>query len=170
MITRTYHAITTFGLGYRRPASGTWGSLPPVVLAGVLWLVGMVPGGHEPWGTVVYHVLLGAMLVYFCWVCVVDGGEAELRFGHDPHEVVADETAGQCIPLLGLPAVAFATWWQAGLTLAGAFVLFRLLDIIKPWPAGGFQRIQGGWGILLDDLMAAVYAAVILQVAVRWAW
>jgi phosphatidylglycerophosphatase A len=160
--------ITVFGLGHMRPASGTWGSLPTVVIAGGLWALGQSPGaGVESSGNAVYHGVLAMILVTFSAACVRFGDAAEAKWGHDPAEVVADETAGQCVPLLLLPASAFADGTRALATLAGAFVLFRIFDILKPWPAGRLQRVAGGWGIVLDDLMAGVYAAVVLQGVLR---
>ena len=91
----------------------------------------------------------------------------EERWGKDPGEVVADETAGQCIPLMFLPAWCFTDFWRAVATVAAAFLLFRILDIIKPWPAKQIQSRPYGWGILLDDLFAGAYAAVIMQVGSR---
>jgi phosphatidylglycerophosphatase A len=174
-------ALTTFGLGFMRPASGTWGSLPPVGVAGAILLAGALlgngagagagPGAAAAWHGatwVVYHTTLVVILVAFSLACVRFGDLAEARFGRkDPGQVVADETAGQCIPLMLLPASALDTWVEAGATLAGAFVLFRILDILKPWPAGGLQRLPGGWGILVDDLVAGVQAAIIMQVVTR---
>jgi len=112
--------------------------------------------------------LLGVLLV-FSAVCVAQGSAAEAIFGHDPAEVVADETAGQCLPLLGLAIVpdCFATLWTTGLWLGAAFVAFRVFDIFKPWPANALQRVVGGWGILLDDLAAGLYAGAIV-VALAW--
>jgi phosphatidylglycerophosphatase A len=72
--------------------------------------------------------------------------------------------------LIFLPAAAFADLSRATVTLAIAFLAFRLLDIIKPWPARGLQRVPGGWGILIDDLIAGLYAAAVTQLAVRWMW
>jgi phosphatidylglycerophosphatase A len=98
----------------------------------------------------------------------VQGDRAEVCFfKKDPSQVVADETAGQCLPLMFLPASAFATVGQAAFTIAWAFICFRLLDIVKPWPARGLQRVPGGWGILIDDLFAGVYALGIMQVLTR---
>jgi phosphatidylglycerophosphatase A len=163
--------LTTFGLGHMRFASGTWGSLPPVVLAAILFLAGLSPAGaHNAASStnlIIFNAVFAAILIVFSLVCIVGGKQAEGKWGKDPGEVVADETAGQCLPLLALPACAFASWLYAGLTLAGAFLLFRLFDIIKPWPANGLQSKPHGWGILLDDLFAGLYAAIVLQVVVR---
>jgi phosphatidylglycerophosphatase A len=118
----------------------------------------------------VYHAVLGAIAIVFGVVCVRDGAKAEATFGHDPKEVVADETSAQCLPLLLLPAHCFASWQSVLVWLASAFVLFRVLDIVKPWPAHGLQRIAGGWGILLDDVFAALYALALMQLATRVLW
>ncbi len=147
-------------------ASGTWGSLPPCVIAGCLWLAGLTPA-HGQTGTVVFNAVMAVILVVFSVACIVQGGQAEQRWGKDPGEVVADETAGQCLPLLFLPGACFQKFWWAVGTVAAAFVLFRLLDIVKPWPAKQIQAARQGWGILLDDLFAGLYAAVILQAALR---
>ncbi|CAG0989500.1 phosphatidylglycerophosphatase A [Phycisphaerales bacterium] len=157
--------ISTFGLGYLRPASGTWGSLPPVVLALAMEAAGLGPGTHP----VVFNAVLAAVLVIFSAACVVQGDAAEARWGKDPSNVVADETAGQCIPLMFLPAGAVVSLELSLFTLALAFIAFRVLDILKPWPANRLQDIPGGWGILLDDLVAGVYAMVIVQVCSRGA-
>lgn len=156
--------VTTFGLGHMRPASGTWGSIPPVALAGVLILAGFGPAGSP----LVYHAALLCVLVVFSAACILWGQEAELRFGRkDPGQVVADETAGQCLCLLALPAGAVASFWPMAATLAGSFVTFRIMDIIKPPPARGLQRLPAGWGILIDDLLAGVYALVLVQLVAR---
>lgn len=174
--------ITVFGLGHMRPASGTWGSMPPVVIAGVLWLFGCSPGAWKPGAAVffdasasmgsgvaagVYYGVLAAICLFFCWACVNFGQRAEAIFGHDPSECVADETAGQCLPLLVLPAAAFVTWKSVLLWLGLSFVLFRIFDIVKPWPARQIQKARAGWGILLDDLFAGAYAAIVVGVVSR---
>jgi phosphatidylglycerophosphatase A len=151
------------------PASGTWGSLPPVVLAGVIFFVARMLGPeHAVFMRGVYVLALLVVFAVFCFACVVQGDGAEARFGKkDPSEAVADETAGQCLPLLILP-VAYETWTQALLALLTAFLAFRAMDIIKPPPARGLQRLYSGWGILVDDLLAGVYAAVITWLFVRY--
>jgi phosphatidylglycerophosphatase A len=152
-----------------RPASGTWGSLPPVVLAAGLWVLGCSPAGSMQ-QSVIYHACFVVVALVFGVACVKHGLAAEEKFGHDPKEVVADETCAQCIPLLALPATCFQSALTTCVTLAAAFVLFRVLDIIKPWPAHGLQRVKGGWGILLDDLFAALYAAILMQLGTRVLW
>ncbi|MFO0835009.1 MAG: phosphatidylglycerophosphatase A [Phycisphaerales bacterium] len=163
---RGLRLITVFGLGFMRPASGTWGSMPPVLIAGALIALGFAPGASAT-SSVIYHAVLALLFVIFAGACVAQGDRAEARFGHDPSEVVADEVAGQCIALAALPAGALATPMKAALTLATAFLAFRLLDIVKPWPARQLQRVPSGWGILLDDLFAGLYAMAVVQVVAR---
>ncbi|MCH8314984.1 MAG: phosphatidylglycerophosphatase A [Planctomycetes bacterium] len=158
--------ITVFGLGHLRPASGTWGSTPPVAFALLLiWLLS--PDGlsvHDHWIVNISLVLIGLI---FSIVCVRFGAEAEQRFAKkDPGQVVADETAGQCIALLFLPwrPMTDMDGWIYNLALAAtAFFAFRILDIIKPPPANQIQRLPGGWGILADDLIAGFYALLVAQ-------
>lgn len=107
-------------------------------------------------------------MLLFCAACLLGGREAEAAFGKkDPGQAVADETAGQAIPLLFLPAVATSTTNHALLTLALAFVAFRVFDIIKLPPARQLQRLQGGVGILIDDLIAGVHALIVVQLVTR---
>jgi phosphatidylglycerophosphatase A len=156
--------ITTFGLGHMRPASGTWGSMPTVVLAAALMFAGAGPAASP----VLYHAVLIAWMLIFCIACLVGGREAEAAFGKkDPGQAVADETAGQVIPLLFLPAVATSTTNHTLLTLALAFVAFRVFDIIKLPPARQLQRLKGGIGILIDDLIAGVHALIVVQIVTR---
>jgi phosphatidylglycerophosphatase A len=166
--------VSVFGLGRLRPASGTWGSLPPVALVAWLSAMGVCPacGGVLSVGWLVYYGSLVVTLVVFAGACVLFGDAAEAEYAEpDPSNVVADETAGMALTLLFLPAAAWTggpLWTLAALALA--FVLWRIMDILKPWPAGSLQRIPGGWGILLDDLMAAVYAGALTLVIVRAFW
>ncbi len=146
-----------------RPASGTWGSLPPVIVAAAMIAAGVGPAS-SPW---LYHGTLAAMLVAFSLVCLMQGDRAEIAFGKkDPSQAVADETAAQCIPLMFLPSHALASPTMIGFTLALAFIAFRVMDILKPWPAYKLQRIPGGLGILIDDLFAGFYAMLIVQGAI----
>lgn len=150
--------LTTFGLGHLRPAPGTWGSLPPVVLVGLLY------AAHSPaW---VVNLALAVILVLFSLACVIYGDAAEAHFNRkDPSSICADETAGQCLPLLFLPASMLLTPARLAVTLVGAFLLFRILDILKPWPARGLQKLPAGWGVLIDDLVVGLMALALVQAA-----
>jgi phosphatidylglycerophosphatase A len=168
--------ITVFGLGHMWPASGTWGSLPPVVLALGLWLVRpdngdlhpFTPGSPTWWVAATTAVLVGVML-FFSAACVVQGDAAEARFGEkDPSEAVADETAGQCLPLIVLVWFQFNHTGAFAAGLFTAFLSFRLMDILKPPPARDLQRLYAGWGILIDDLLAGIYAAAATWVVLRF--
>ncbi len=158
--------ITVFGLGHLRPASGTWGSTPPVAFALLLiWVLGRDDlSVHDQWIVNISLVLIGLI---FSIVCVRFGAEAEQHFAKkDPRQVVADETAGQCIALLFLPwqPMNDMDGWIWNLAIAAtAFFAFRMLDISKPPPANQIQRLPGGWGILADDLIAGAYALLVAQ-------
>ncbi|MGD9791642.1 MAG: phosphatidylglycerophosphatase A [Phycisphaerales bacterium] len=159
---RPLRLITTFGLGHMRPASGTWGSLPPIVLALILVAVGLGPADHRAF----FDAAMVLIAVVFSWACVRDGDFAEARFGKkDPGQVVADETAGQAVTLLMLPTAAMQDVRAAIFTIVLSFFAFRIFDILKPWPARSLQRVPGGWGILIDDLFAGVYAGVAVWLA-----
>jgi phosphatidylglycerophosphatase A len=165
--------ITGLGLGRLRPAPGTIGSLPPALLAMTLaWLLAPhISVAVFAWTVNIALLVLGVM---FFSVCIVFGEAAERRFGtKDPPLVVADEIAGQSIALLLLPwrsaADANALIWN--LTMAAtAFVAFRLTDVLKPPPARALQSLPAGWGIVVDDLIAGVYALLITQLATRLLW
>lgn len=162
--------VTTFGLGHLRPAPGTWGSMPPVALAAAMILAGYGPA-DGPAAQAVFNAVMAAVLVVFCVGCVAYGEAAEARFGKkDPGSVCADETAGVCIPLLFLPAAAADTLVHGAVTCCVVFFGFRVFDILKLPPANGLQRVRGGWGILLDDLIAGVQTMIVVQVFVRLAW
>jgi phosphatidylglycerophosphatase A len=79
----------------------------------------------------------------------------------DPGKVVIDEVAGQMLALVAVP-LGFSTWW----TIALAFVLFRLFDIVKPYPARRLESLKSGLGIMADDIVAGAYAAVAVTVVV----
>lgn len=154
-------ALSTFGLGFLRPAPGTWGSMPPPALVFILLLAGASAT------TITVSVLI--VLLLSCIACIAFGRYAEQRFGlKDAPEVVADETAGVCLPLLLWPTLPTG-FIEAALYCGGAFILFRLSDIIKPWPARQLERLPHGWGVLVDDLMAAVYAMLAMQLILRLA-
>ena len=136
-----------FGTGLALRAPGTFGSLPGLLLA---WLT--LPLALE-WRLLVALALFGAGI----WVC----GEGARRIGvHDHPGIVWDEITGMYLTLLVVPP-------QIGLW-ALSFALFRLFDIWKPFPIRQIERrIQGGFGNMLDDALAAILAWVVLQAVVR---
>ena len=110
-------------------------------------------------------VLVGAV------ACITCTPAAEAARGKtDPGEIVMDEVAGQSLTLL--PALLMApAGFLAGhiwLTTILGFILFRIMDIAKPWPIRKLERLPAGWGVLCDDLLAGVYAGVALAVTMSW--
>ena len=136
-----------FGTGLAPFAPGTFGSLPGVLL---FWLT-------MDFGLYVQLGVAAALVIAGVWIC----GESARRIGvHDHGGIVWDEIAGMYITLLAAP-VSLVGWVLA-------FVLFRAFDIVKPWPIRDLDhRMEGGLGIMLDDLVAALYAAVLLGLY-RW--
>jgi len=104
-------------------------------------------------------VLFGLTFLLGCIVA----GHAEMIFGvPDSPTIVLDEILGMVATMFGNPSGW--TWLIVG------FALFRLFDIIKPWPASWFNRMHGGAGVMLDDLAAACYANITLEVLQRFGW
>ncbi|WP_298431975.1 phosphatidylglycerophosphatase A [uncultured Jannaschia sp.] len=136
--------------GLLKPAPGTWGTLAALPLA---WLAAQG-------GPLVFTALTALMVPLGYWATVeVTKGAAD----HDPGEVVIDELLGVWIALL--PVVWGAA--RAGVEVErlwpgwiAAFVLFRLFDIWKPGPVGWMDRRSDAWGVMLDDAVAGVMAAV----------
>lgn len=131
-----------FGSGLAPKAPGTFGTAAAVPLC-YLTSLG---------GALVYGAVLTILLAAGVWLC----GRAAHDLGvHDHEGIVWDEIAGYFVTMLGAP---FS--WQAA--LAG-FLLFRFFDIVKPWPIRLIDRkVDGGFGIMLDDVLAGLFAAAIL--------
>ena len=141
-----------FGLGLLPLCPGTWGSLPPVIMF-VLLAYFEVP---TAWITTIMLVWLLAASV----ICLAFAPAVIAKTGReDPGEVVIDELAGQCIPFV--PA-AMLTELNPLLVAGLGFVFFRLFDIVKPFPIKKLEKLPAGLGILADDLLAGIYAAVVL--------
>jgi len=149
---------TLGGAGMIRFAPGTWGSAVAAILAGAaLRIVG------PSWAGQSIALLIG--IAGFSILSVLIGRHAEADFGKkDPGSFVLDEAAGICLTLLFLPA---ATGWILVRNVAIGFAAFRLFDIIKLPPARQLEHLPEGWGILADDLAAAIYANVVCQAVIR---
>jgi len=148
-----------FGLGWLPAAPGSWGSLPPAVIFGLVYYL----GGS---GIVVFAMMV-ALLIAGSVVCVKFSDGAIAATGKkDPNEVVADEVAGQSLTFLAMPLVIDvvpAVRQIVAIVVAG-FLMFRLFDTVKPWPSHRLEELPAGWGILADDLMAGLYAGTALAV------
>jgi phosphatidylglycerophosphatase A len=137
---------TGFGSGYAPVAPGTAGSLVGVLL---FWPLARLPLG---W------ILATTGLVFFLGVAAATRVARSVGL-EDPGIVVVDEVVGMWIALLLVPLTP--------LNVACAFVLFRIMDVVKPYPARDFEQLPGGWGIMADDVMAGVYANLVLQIGLR---
>jgi phosphatidylglycerophosphatase A len=112
---------------------------------------------------------MAAVVLVSSVVCVAYAPAAIAATGKDdPREVVVDEVAGQAVTFLISPflAIGSAPAGQVWLVAAGGFALFRIFDITKPWPIRKLETLPKGWGILADDLLAGVYAWIVLQVCI----
>jgi phosphatidylglycerophosphatase A len=136
---------TGFGSGYSPVAPGTAGSAVGLLL--FWWPL-------ATWGLLAQGA---ATLVVFVAGVAAAGHVARLAGVEDPGIVVVDEIVGMWISLLALPFTP--------VTAAAGFVLFRIMDVVKPWPARSLERLHGGLGIMADDVMAGVYANLVLRVA-----
>ncbi len=159
--------ITVGGTGFAPIASGTWGSLPALPIAFGLWIaLSAVDGGR-----LIFELALVALMLISCVLSVVFGEWAVARFGRkDPKQFVLDEFAGQFLALLFLPLAltADASLTTLAVLMFGQFLAFRFFDIIKPPPARQLEALPAGWGILLDDLFAAIYANLAGQLLWRF--
>ncbi|WP_108481949.1 phosphatidylglycerophosphatase A [Oceaniglobus ichthyenteri] len=142
---------TVAGVGYLRPAPGTWGSLAALPLG-----YGLIVWGGWP-------LLVGMAVVAFVAGTWATGVETRGKANHDPSEIVIDEVVGQWIALLpvaygaGMMGVAPERLWPGWVA---AFVLFRLFDITKPWIVGWADRRDDAMGVMLDDVFAGALAAL----------
>jgi phosphatidylglycerophosphatase A len=134
---------SALGAGYFPFAPGTMGSA-----------VGLVLWAWLPTSPLVHALVIAALFIVGSW----SGSVAERHFGRtDPGQVVIDEVMGMLITLFLVPV-----GWLGAIV---AFLLFRISDIIKPFPANRLERLPGGVGVMADDAMAAVYANLALRLS-----
>ena len=155
-----------FGVGRIPFAPGTFGSL-----VGLGWFLILMATGS--FWVYVAGIVLGIILSV--WLC---GAAEKLLKRTDPPSVVLDEIAA--MPLCFAAWVA-SDWFRHGhwpepesflnhqnwVRTAVVFALFRFFDILKPWPVGRSQKLPGGWGVTVDDVLAAIYVSVVTLVFVR---
>ena len=141
---------TGLGTGYFPIAPGTAGSAVGLVL--------VIAVHRFPRPAASLAILAGLLFAIGVW----SAGKAEKAFGQvDPSQVVIDEIAGQVITFLATPRI---TW----IGLLAGFILFRAFDILKPSPARQAERLPGGWGIMLDDVVAGFYSLLVLVLLGRF--
>ena len=141
---------TGFGSGYSPIAPGTAGALVACLM---LW------GFHEFWpafyGGVESWPGLLLLICGFFFLGVKSAGEVEKEWGHDASKIVVDEMVGLWIAMLFVP---FSL-----LNLTIAFVLFRIFDIWKPLGIRRMEKFNGGWGVMMDDVLAGVYSLIVMH-------
>ncbi len=134
-----------FYTGYIPFASGTFGSLAALM---IYW----IPGFEKP-------VILIPAIIIFTFYGIYIANKFESKFGKDPAECTIDEVVGMWISLLYLPKTIV-------ISLA-AFLIWRILDIIKPYPAGKLEELKGGLGIMMDDIAAGFYSLFIVLIMLK---
>jgi phosphatidylglycerophosphatase A len=138
-----------FGCGLVPKGPGTAGALGALLVAWVLWTV-------LQWPPIAFGLLAAVFLIPGIWAA---DEEAKYSGKKDPQHVVVDEVIGQWITLA---AATRLDDWKPWLF---AFVLFRLFDIWKPPPVRALEKLPGGTGIVMDDVMAGIYGALVLWLA-----
>jgi phosphatidylglycerophosphatase A len=145
---------TGLGAGYFPVAPGTAGSV--VGLAAVMAFRQTLL--QPPELALCLAALAGLLFVLGVW----SAGKAEKILGRvDPGQVVIDEVVGQIITFIATPRT---TW----VGLVTGFIVFRAFDVVKPFPARQAERFPGGWGIMLDDVVAGLYSLAVLLILGRW--
>lgn len=144
-----FHKIisTSLGIGYIGKGAGTYAS----VFTCFLWYI-LLANGYEmkfaPLAVTLFLTVIG----------IISANKVEILWGKDHNRVVIDEVAGMCISLLFIPL-------SVRYIIAG-LILFRFFDIVKPLGVRQLEKWPGGWGVMADDVLAGIYANVILQAVV----
>jgi len=143
---------TFFGVGRLKPGPGTWGSAATVILWWVMarWI---------PVSWLAAAAILAAILVVFIGIPAATA-VARASGRKDPQFVVIDEVAGQLITLVGAPVA-----WKS---LLAGFILFRVFDILKPFPIRRLEQLPEGSGIVIDDVGAGLYALICMHLLLHF--
>lgn len=144
-----FHKIisTSLGIGYIGKGAGTYAA----IFTCILWYF-LQTGTHEP------NVIPVLVTLLLTMQGVRSANEVEVLWGKDHNRVVIDEVAGMCITLLFVPV-------ELKYIIAG-LVLFRFFDILKPLGIRRLEKWPGGWGVMADDVLAGIYANIVLQIII----
>lgn len=145
---------TGFGAGYSPIAPGTMGAL-----VGVLFLIPelfRLTWHHLP--TPIIDPWYLVLIFSFFFIGVKATNELESEWGHDPQRIVIDEIVGMWITMIAVNDTLS--------TLFAGFILFRIFDIWKPLGIRKAEKLKGGWGVMTDDVLAGVYANIVLQILI----
>jgi len=133
-----------FLTGYSPVASGTVGSIAAL-------LIYLIPGFEQ------LFIIIPAIILFLVYGIYL-GDKFEAEYGKDPAQCTIDEIVGTWISLIALPKT---TW-----IIVAAFLLWRILDIIKPAPARNLEKLKGGLGIMIDDVVSGIYTLIIMHLIV----
>jgi phosphatidylglycerophosphatase A len=136
---------TTFGIGYIGKGGGTVAA----AFAALCWYL-LQPSLPAQWTIIIISVVLG----------IVSGNNVEALWGKDDKKVVIDEWAGMCITLCSVTVTP--------VYIISGLILFRLFDIFKPLYIRRLEVLPGGWGVMADDVLAGIYANIVLQLLVHF--
>src|SRR5271165_186151 len=165
---------TVLGVGHLKPGPGTYGSAVGMLLSVLLTWLGArhilsLHGATDGPTTFFRSTWVTSLPTYAAMLCVAGVGVlaselvAKWASAKDPQYVVIDEVSGQLVTYHVL--LISALNWKAWLF---GFLLFRLFDIWKPFPIRRLEKLPGGWGIMADDWMAGIYAAILLRLALHF--
>lgn len=141
---------TGFGTGFTPKAPGTAGSFLTIILYYFFF-----PSAPSVLIHFIFFLIIGAVFLIGVWAST----RAESFYGHDPSCVVIDEMVGMGITLLLIP--------KSGYQIFAGFLLFRFFDITKWLGADRMQRLKGGWGVMMDDVVAGIWSNLLLQL-IAW--
>lgn len=149
---------TLFGIGRVPLAPATAASLAVAVF---LFAIGaLAPSALAPLPVALALLVLLAVAIW-------SSGEAEKELGHDAHPIVVDEVVGMLAAVVGIGRIAEP---NPALVLFLAFAFFRFFDIVKPFPIRSSQRLPGGWGVVVDDLLAGIATNIVLRLLQSRGW
>jgi phosphatidylglycerophosphatase A len=145
---RIHRLISTcLGIGYIPRGGGTVAAL----VCCIAWYFAWTSGNRHFWAQ-------GLVILVVLAIGVYSSGKVEGKWGKDSYRVVIDEVAGMCLTLFFIPVR-----WQY---LLLGLLLFRFFDIAKPLYIRKMERLEGGWGVMMDDMLAGLYSNLILQLVV----